>query len=162
MKVHERSDFAGETIEATVTFSEAVSVSGSPRLPLRIGSDTRYVAYQSGESTSTVLVFAYTVVVADTDLDGITVDKFALELNAGAITETGVDAALTHTGELAPEGFEAAEWQRFDTLCEELERVLALPRADALLRIEDLQDETDRISEGIRADIEPREREKVE
>ena len=121
MKVHERSDFAGETIEATVTFSEAVSVSGSPRLPLRIGSDTRYAAYQSGESTSTVLVFAYTVVVADTDLDGITVDKFALELNARAITETGVDAALTHTGELAPEGFEAAEWQRFDTLFEELE-----------------------------------------
>ena len=40
--------------------------------------------------------------------------------------------------------------------------MLALPRADALLRIEDLQDETDRISEGIRADIEPREREKVE
>ena len=61
-------------------------------------------------------------------------------------------------GELAPEGFEAAEWQRFDTLCEELEGVLALPKADALLRIEDIQDETDRISEGIRADIEPRER----
>ena len=64
--------------------------------------------------------------------------------------------------ELAPEGFEAAEWQRFDTLCEELEGVVALPKADALLRIEDIQDETDRISEGIRADIEPREREKVE
>ena len=65
-------------------------------------------------------------------------------------------------GELAPEGFEAAEWQRFDTLCEGLEGVMALPKADALLRIEDLQAETDRISEGIRADIEPREREKVE
>ena len=64
--------------------------------------------------------------------------------------------------ELAPEGFEVAEWQRFDTLCQELEGVLALPKADALLRIEDIQDETDRISEGIRADIEPREREKVE
>ena len=65
-------------------------------------------------------------------------------------------------GELAPEGFEAAEWQRFDTLCEGLEGVMELPKADALLRIEDLQAETDRISEGIRADIEPREREKVE
>ena len=65
-------------------------------------------------------------------------------------------------GELAPEGFEAAEWQQFDTLCEGLEGVLALPKADAVLRIEDLQDETDRISEGIRADIEPREREKAE
>ena len=65
-------------------------------------------------------------------------------------------------GDLAPEGFEAAEWQRFDTLCEGLEGVLELPKADALLRIEDLQAETDRISEGIRADIEPREREKVQ
>ena len=27
----------------------------------------------------------------------------------------------------APEGFEAAEWQRFDTLCDGLEGVLELP-----------------------------------
>ena len=80
-------------------------------------------------------------------------------------TERGVFVmcswVMSH-GELAPEGFEAAEWQRFDILCEGLEGVLALPKADTLLRIEDLQAETDRISEGIRADIEPREREKVE
>ena len=36
-------------------------------------------------------------------------------------------------GELAPEGFEAAEWQRLDTLCEGLEGVPALAKADALL-----------------------------
>ena len=65
-------------------------------------------------------------------------------------------------GEPAPEGFEGAEWHRFDTLCEGLEGVRELPKADALLRIEGLQGETDRISEGIRADIEPREREEVE
>ena len=53
-------------------------------------------------------------------------------------------------GELAPEGFEAAEWQRFDTLCEGLEGVMELPKADALLRIEDLQAETDRISARLR------------
>ena len=69
---------------------------------------------------------------------------------------------VTSGGELAPEGFEAAEWQRFDALCEGLEGLLELPKADALRRIEDLQAETDRISEGIRADIEPRERGEVE
>ena len=37
-------------------------------------------------------------------------------------------------GELAPEGFEEAEWHRFDTLCEGLEGVHELPKADALLR----------------------------
>ena len=77
-------------------------------------------------------------------------------------TERGAFAMcswVTSRGELAPEGFEAAEWERFDALCEGLDGVLALPKADALQRIEGLQAETDRISEGIRDDIEPRERE---
>ena len=62
-------------------------------------------------------------------------------------------------GELAPEDFQAAEWHRFDNLCEGLEGVLELSKQEALQRIRDLQSETDRISEGIRSDIEPRERE---
>ena len=77
-------------------------------------------------------------------------------------TERGAFAMcswVASRGELAPEGFEAAEWRRFDVLCEGLEGVLGLPKADALGRIKDLQAETDRISEGIRDDIEPRERE---
>ena len=37
-----------------------------------------------------------------------------------------------------------------------------MPSADALRRIEELRVETDRISEGIRDDIEPREREEAE
>ena len=74
----------------------------------------------------------------------------------------GMCSWVMSRGELAPESYEAAEWQRFDTLCERLEGVLEFPKADALLVIEDLQAETDRISEGIRADIEPRELEKLE
>ena len=101
----------GEYITVTVTFSEAVEVditSGTPRLPLRIGSDTRYATYQPDDSTATELLFDYLVVPDDRDLDGLTVDKFALELNGGTITGTtganaGVDAALTHTGVLADE-----------------------------------------------------------
>ena len=80
-------------------------------------------------------------------------------------TERGAFAMcswVTSGGKLAPEEFEAAEWQRFDALCEGLEGLLELPKADAIRRIEDLQAETDRISEGIRADIEPRERGEVE
>ena len=80
-------------------------------------------------------------------------------------TERGVFVMcswVTSRGELAPEGFEAAEWPRFDTLCEGLEGVLALPKADALPHIEDLRAETDRISEGIRDDIELRERREAE
>ena len=65
-------------------------------------------------------------------------------------------------GARAPERFEAAEWPRFDGLCEGLEGVLAMPSAAALRRIEELRVETDRISERIRDDIEPREREEAE
>ena len=53
-------------------------------------------------------------------------------------TERGAFAMcswVTSRGELAPEGFEAAEWERFDALCEGLEGVLGLPKADALGRI---------------------------
>ena len=85
--------------------------------------------------------------------------------NEALDTERGAFAMcswVASRGELAPEGFEAAEWQRFDALCEGLEGLLELPKPDALQRIEDLQAETDRISEGIRADIEPRERGEVE
>ena len=77
--------------------------------------------------------------------------------------ENGVFAMcswVASRGELAPEDFQAAEWQRFDNLCEGLEGVLELSKQEALQRIEGLQAETDRISEGIRSDIEPRERER--
>ena len=101
----------GETIEVTVTFSEAVAVdtaSGTPSLPLVIGSDTPDAGYESIDSTGTVLTFSYDVVSGDEDLDGISVDGFSLELNGGSITGTtgdhdGVAAVLTHAGVVADE-----------------------------------------------------------
>ncbi len=102
---------AGETITATVTFSEAVEVdttSGTPSLGLGIGSNTRDADYQSIDSTGTVLTFAYPVVGDDEDLDGIAVAMGALKLNGGAITgatgdHNGVAAALTHAAITADE-----------------------------------------------------------
>ena len=106
---------AGETITATVTFSEAVAVdttSGTPSLGLGVGSNTRDADYQSIDSTGIVLTFAYPVVGGDEDLDGIAVAMGALKLNGGAITGTtgdhnGVAAVLTHAAITAgrePEG----------------------------------------------------------
>ena len=102
---------AGETITATVTFSEAVEVdttSGTPSLGLGIGSNTRDADYQSIDSTGMVLTFAYPVVGDDEDLDGIAVAMGALKLNGGAITGTtgdhnGVAAVLTHAAITADE-----------------------------------------------------------
>ena len=96
----------GEVIQVTVTFSNAVTVdtaSGTPRLALTIGSNTRYADYSASDSTSTALVFAYPVVAADQDNDGISIDADALELNGGAIHKEG-DAstdALLNQGALS-------------------------------------------------------------
>ena len=52
-----------------MTFNTAVDVGGTPQLALGIGGATRQASYASGTGT-TSLVFAYTVVQADTDNDG--------------------------------------------------------------------------------------------
>ena len=89
----------GEVVKATVTFSEDVTVTGTPQLPLQIGGEERDADYAAGDSSSTVLSFSYTVTDDDTDRDGISIDAFALKLNGGSIKreDTDVDAALTHT-----------------------------------------------------------------
>jgi hypothetical protein len=89
--VHRRAD-----LDFTVVFSDAVAVTGTPRLQLTIGSTTRYATYQGGTGTST-LVFRYTVQPGDLDSDGIAVAS-PIDLNGGAITDVpGNDAVLTFT-----------------------------------------------------------------
>jgi hypothetical protein len=86
----------GQHLDFTVVFSEAVAVTGTPRLQLTIGSTNEYATYQSGTGTST-LVFRYTVKSGDLDSDGIAVAS-PIDLNGGTITDVpGNDAVLTFT-----------------------------------------------------------------
>jgi hypothetical protein len=86
----------GQHLDFTMVFSEAVAVTGTPRLVLTIGSTTRYATYLSGTGTST-LVFRYTVQAGDLDSDGIAVAS-PIDLNGGTITDVpGNDAVLTFT-----------------------------------------------------------------
>ena len=79
-----------------LTFSEAVTVTGSPRLTLTIGNTTRYATYYSG-SGSTLLYFYYTVVAADGDGDGIAVAS-TIDLNSGTLKDAaGTNALLSFT-----------------------------------------------------------------
>ena len=64
---------AGEKIQVTATFDEAVTVTDDPHVEVVVGANTRDAAYASG-SGSTALVFEYTVVSGDTDSDGIAVN----------------------------------------------------------------------------------------
>ena len=68
-----------------VTLSEAVVVTGTPRLALNIGGVTRYATYASGSGTST-LSFTYSAQAGDLDLDGITLSS-PIDLNGGTIKD---------------------------------------------------------------------------
>ena len=86
----------GDTVVATVRFNKSVDVTGTPRLALGIGAQTRQAAYASGTGT-TSLVFRYVVVAADVDADGLSVGASALTLNGGTIDVAGgtTDALLS-------------------------------------------------------------------
>ncbi|MDE2752273.1 MAG: SwmB domain-containing protein, partial [Gemmatimonadota bacterium] len=99
----DRSYAKGETIRVTLRLSEAVNVTGTPRLKLDFRSgtgDEQWASFESG-SGSTTLVFAYAVAQGDDSDDGVAVPGNSLELNGGAIvatTDTTKNALLAHTG----------------------------------------------------------------
>ena len=90
----------GETIRMLVQFDRMAEVSGSPRVALTIGGNTRYATYHSVSTPRPFrLRFVYTVQASDMDADGISIPANAVDLNGGAITLPGepeVAAVLTH------------------------------------------------------------------
>ena len=87
----------GETIKATVTFSENVTVTGTPQLTLKIGLEDKKAGYESGTGTAN-LVFAYTVAAEDVDTNGVSIEVNKLGLNGGTIKDVAGNAAvLTYT-----------------------------------------------------------------
>ena len=85
----------GDEIQVGLTFSEAVTVTGAPQLTLDVGGLSRTAEYSEG-STTTRLLFTYTVATGDEDTDGIAVVANSLALNGGAIRAGATNATLTH------------------------------------------------------------------
>src|SRR5205085_833505 len=83
---------AGWVIPLQVTFSEPVTVTGTPLLTLETGTSDAVVSYTSGSGTST-LTFTYTVTAGDTAADLDYHDTAALALNGGTIRDTAFNAA---------------------------------------------------------------------
>lgn len=77
---------AAPAIPFTVTMSEAVNISGTPRIVLDVGGNTRYATYSAGTGTSS-LTFTYTATIGDLDLDGIGIASTTLDLNGGSVTD---------------------------------------------------------------------------
>ncbi|MCY4518451.1 MAG: fibronectin type III domain-containing protein [Acidimicrobiaceae bacterium] len=84
---------SGEQIAVSLTFSEPVTVSGTPRLGVVVGKHRRWAGYDPQASSGATLVFAYTVRAADRDNDGIKIKKNALRLNRGSIADASGNAA---------------------------------------------------------------------
>ncbi|MFC7335475.1 Ig-like domain-containing protein, partial [Rhodocista pekingensis] len=90
----------GDYLGFTVNVTEAVKVTGTPRLAITLGSQTVYATYDAEFSnadangfTSTVR-FKYDVRTGDADADGISIG--ALDLNGGSIQDAaGNDLSLT-------------------------------------------------------------------
>ena len=81
---------ATDTLSATVTFSEAVTLNttaGSPSLALVVGSSTVQATYVSGSGT-TNLVFSTTIVSGQNDTDGVTIALNALSLNSATLKDS--------------------------------------------------------------------------
>ena len=92
----------GQKIQITVTFDEAVVVTGDPEFAIRMGDSvntiaTKDAAYVRGSGT-TELVFEYTVLSGDRDTDGIWIDADALDLDSDDKIRDGADndADLAH------------------------------------------------------------------
>ena len=86
----------GDEIEVTVTFSETVKVTGTPRLTLRVGSRNRTAGYRDGTDTA-ALVFAYEVAVGDEDTGGVSIEADRIALNGGTIEDAADNPAdLAH------------------------------------------------------------------
>ena len=80
----------GSDVEVTVTFDGAVTVTGTPRVLLTFGSEgTRDATYVAAASTTTALVFRYTLVAGDN-----TGNSF-LSLAANALDADGADGTAS-------------------------------------------------------------------
>ena len=88
---------SGDSIETTVTFSEAVSVTGTPKLKLKLdGKRVVWADYVPADSTDTGLVFSYTVKPSDYAHKGIVLPKNGIKPRGGTIRNQAgtVDAHL--------------------------------------------------------------------
>ena len=98
----DRTYAAEDEIQVTVTFSETVEVTGSPRLQIELGEGSRTADYQGGSGTA-ALVFEYEVADGESDTDGLGVE--ADSLSGGTIRdEARNNAELDHDGLAADSG----------------------------------------------------------
>jgi hypothetical protein len=94
------SSAVAATLDFTLTVSEPVTVTGTPRIAVDVGGVTRYADYTAGSGTST-LTFSYAVQARDFDANGIVLVS-PLDLNGGSFTD-GTGNVATNLSFTAPD-----------------------------------------------------------
>ena len=94
----------GDIIMVSVTFSEAVTVTGTPYVTLDIDSGSRNAAYTGAGTATGQVLFAYTVLAGERDTDGVSVSANSLALSGGTIQadDDSDNATLTHAAMAFP------------------------------------------------------------
>lgn len=94
--------YIGQILTVTAVFNQAVTVVGTPRIPITLNTGgVVYASYLSGSGT-TNLVFTYTVVSGTDDNDGIVITT-PVDLNGGTIRNaSSVNANLSFTQPSTP------------------------------------------------------------
>jgi hypothetical protein len=84
----------GDMITVGLVLNEGVTVTGAPRLALRIGAQTRFATFREVWGGS-ALLFEYVVQESDRDDNGLSIAADAVNLNGGTIQDNaGNDASL--------------------------------------------------------------------
>jgi methionine-rich copper-binding protein CopC len=85
----------GDKLIFETSFTLPVTITGTPSLPITIGTETKAATLSGKVSESNTATFTYTITEGDLDTDGITVGS-AIDLNGATIVdEFGTDAILT-------------------------------------------------------------------
>lgn len=90
----------GEELEFVVTFDQEITISGTPVLPVIIGSSTVNAALKGTVSNSTEATVIYTVMEGDLDTDGISLGSL-IDLNGGTIQNARSENAILTLNSIA-------------------------------------------------------------
>ena len=94
----------GDIITVSLTFSEAVTVTGTPYVTINIGGQSRNAAYTGGGPATGQVLFGYTVLAGERDTNGVSVGADSLALSGGTIqaADDSANATLTHAAMAFP------------------------------------------------------------
>ena len=89
-----------QSLDFEITFGEAVTISGNPRIELTVGNTARYANYHAGSGGSQI-IFRHRPQSGDVDLNGIAFASTQIDFNGGNIQDLAGNQASSDFTSLA-------------------------------------------------------------